>query len=247
MTIRATPSAVALAGCALLGGCAGMPPPAVLEGVPRYDHVFVILEENKDYDQIMSVAAAPHIATLATTYGDAARFYGETHPSEGNYVALLGGDNFGIHDDDAFYCKPGQRDPNCPHSARPDYVDHTRSTPASGRSAPARRPDLEGLSRELADAWVARLRGGGSLCCADRRPRAGLRFETFRFRQFRLGPERSRPRATPGRLRPLARRSGGEYPAELRVRGAQPVQRDARPSATGRRSRPTARSPTPAP
>ena len=132
MSTRALLTAAAMAACAVSGGCASVPAPAVLEGVPRYDHVFVILEENKNYEQIMSVVAAPHIATLAKTYGDASRFYGETHPSEGNYVALLGGDNFGIHDDDAFYCKPGQHDPNCPNSARSDYGDHTRQTPHLG-------------------------------------------------------------------------------------------------------------------
>ncbi len=133
MTPRSILSAGALAGCALLMGCATAPPSrAALEGVPRYDHIFVILEENKNYEQIMDPVAAPNIASLAQTYGAAARFYGETHPSEGNYVALLGGDNFGIHDDDAFYCKPGQQDRNCPNAAAPGYVAHTMTTPHLG-------------------------------------------------------------------------------------------------------------------
>ena len=132
MLIRSLLSAAALVGCAAVGACADLPAATALEGVPRYDHVFVILEENKNYEQILSVEAAPNIAGLARTYGDATRFFGETHPSEGNYVALLGGDNFGIHDDDAFYCAPGRRDANCPNSAKPDYVDHTRATPHLG-------------------------------------------------------------------------------------------------------------------
>ena len=128
MTIRAILSAAATVVCLLLGACASVPNSPGLEGVSRYDHVFVILEENKNYEQILEVAAAPNIAVLAKTYGNATHFYGETHPSEGNYVALLGGDNFGIHDDDAFYCKPGQKDPNCPNSARADYANHTSGT-----------------------------------------------------------------------------------------------------------------------
>ena len=32
--------------------------------VPRYDHIFVIVEENKDYEQILDPAAAPNIAGL---------------------------------------------------------------------------------------------------------------------------------------------------------------------------------------
>jgi hypothetical protein len=98
---------------------------ASLEGVPRYDHVFVIVEENKDYDQVLDPAAAPNIAGLAKRYGDATRFYGEVHPSEANYVAILGGDTFGIHDDDAYYCKAGSTRPQCDGAMAAGYADHT--------------------------------------------------------------------------------------------------------------------------
>jgi len=93
--------------------------------VPRYAHVFVIVEENKDYAQIMDLASAPNIAGLARAYGDASQFFGEVHPSEANYVALLGGDTFGIHDDDGFFCHAGLSDPACPGAAAPGYADHT--------------------------------------------------------------------------------------------------------------------------
>ena len=104
-----------------------------LEGVPPYEHVFVIVEENKAYDQIVGGAAAPNISRLAKTYGDATRFYGEVHPSEANYVALLGGDTFGIHDDDPFYCRPQSADPTCALAAsEPGYPDHTVHAPHLG-------------------------------------------------------------------------------------------------------------------
>ena len=60
----------------------------------------------------------------------ATQFYAEVHPSEGNYVAILGGDTFGIHDDDAYYCKPKLQDPWCGASGRAGYVDHTVSGPS---------------------------------------------------------------------------------------------------------------------
>jgi hypothetical protein len=117
--------AAALAA-ALTAGCATIVvPPAALEGVPRYDHVFVIIEENKDYAQILDSAAAPNIAGLASQYGDATQFYAEVHPSEANYVALLGGDTFGIHDDDAYYCKAGSERPQCDGAKAVGYADHT--------------------------------------------------------------------------------------------------------------------------
>jgi hypothetical protein len=104
-----------------------------LEGVPRFDHVVVIVEENKEYDQIVGGIAAPNISRLAKTFGDATHFYGEVHPSEANYVALLGGDTFGIHDDDPFYCKPDSTDPTCALvGVEPGYPDHTVHKPHLG-------------------------------------------------------------------------------------------------------------------
>jgi hypothetical protein len=99
--------------------------PQSLEGVPRFDHVFVIVDENKDYAQILDPALAPNIAGLAAKYGNATQFFAEVHPSEANYVALLGGDTFGIHDDDAFTCKAGPVQPMCQGAAAKGYPDHT--------------------------------------------------------------------------------------------------------------------------
>ncbi|MGZ6014161.1 MAG: alkaline phosphatase family protein, partial [Phenylobacterium sp.] len=47
-------------------------------------------------------------------------------------IALLGGDNLGMHDDDAFYCKPGSTEPYCGGATRPGYADHTAHTPHLG-------------------------------------------------------------------------------------------------------------------
>ncbi|MHB8529835.1 MAG: alkaline phosphatase family protein [Caulobacteraceae bacterium] len=93
--------------------------------VPRYAHVVVIVEENKDYEQLLDSGLAPNMASWAKRYGTATRFFGEVHPSEANYVALLGGDTFGIHDDDAYYCRPGLTDRFCWGARVPGYVDHT--------------------------------------------------------------------------------------------------------------------------
>ncbi len=93
--------------------------------IPRYDHVFVIILENHTTDEIIGNAAAPQITALAKKYGFASNFYALRHPSEPNYVALVGGDTFGISDDDAFYCKPGLQKWGCEKSGRAGYVDHT--------------------------------------------------------------------------------------------------------------------------
>ncbi|HTX55968.1 MAG TPA: alkaline phosphatase family protein [Candidatus Acidoferrales bacterium] len=71
--------------------------------IPRYDHIFVIVEENKDYARIIGSPDAPVITRLAKQYGSASRFYAEMHPSEPNYVAMVGGSTYGIRDDGPFF------------------------------------------------------------------------------------------------------------------------------------------------
>jgi phosphatidylinositol-3-phosphatase len=67
--------------------------------VPPYKHIFVIMDENKNFSTILDPASAPNISALAKTYGNATNFFAETHPSEPNYVALVSGDTFGVTDD----------------------------------------------------------------------------------------------------------------------------------------------------
>ncbi len=98
--------------------------------VPHYDHILVIIAENQTYTPMMSGVETPHLKALAESYGVASNFFAEVHPSEGNYVAIVGGDTFGIHDDDAFYCKPGSTERYCDKASGPNYADHT----ISGRS-----------------------------------------------------------------------------------------------------------------
>jgi hypothetical protein len=97
--------------------------------MPRYQHILVIVDENKDYSQILNPAYAPHISALARQYGNATNFFAEVHPSEANYIALVGGDTFGIHDDDGYYCKAGSTDAMCTGSKAPGYPDHTIDAP----------------------------------------------------------------------------------------------------------------------
>lgn len=98
--------------------------------MPRYDHIFVIIEENHSATEIFASPDAPTINRLASQYGLAKSFYAEAHPSEPNYVALTGGDTFGIGDDDAYYCKPHVHRYGCDHSDEEGYVDHTVAAPS---------------------------------------------------------------------------------------------------------------------
>jgi hypothetical protein len=98
--------------------------PAGDQAVPRYDHILVLVEENKGYGMVLDRDYAPNIARLARAYGSATQMYAERHPSEPNYVALLGGDTFGIADDDAWYCVPGSTREFCKGADAPGFVPH---------------------------------------------------------------------------------------------------------------------------
>jgi hypothetical protein len=70
---------------------------------PKYDHVFLIIEENEDFGQIIGNKYAPILNALAADYGLATDYRGVADPSEPNYIAMLGGDFFGIADDDPYW------------------------------------------------------------------------------------------------------------------------------------------------
>jgi hypothetical protein len=71
--------------------------------IPRYDHVFLVINENHGLHNIIGNPAAPILNALAHDYGLATHYYGTSDPSEPNYVAMLGGSDFGINSDDPYW------------------------------------------------------------------------------------------------------------------------------------------------
>jgi Phosphoesterase family len=96
--VRALIAAVATAAGAMIAL-----PPAAAAAAAHYDHIFVIVEENHGFSDVIGNPAAPNLNALAKTYGLATHYYGVSHPSEPNYVALLGGSTFTVRSDDAYY------------------------------------------------------------------------------------------------------------------------------------------------
>jgi len=62
-------------------------------------HVFVIMLENHSRQSVIGDPNAPYITSLAQQYASAGNYYGVTHPSEPNYVAMISGSNWWINDD----------------------------------------------------------------------------------------------------------------------------------------------------
>ena len=84
-----------------------MPP----DGVPRLDHVFVVVLENRAYEEVIGSAEAPYLNHLAGEWSSATDFHALTHPSLPNYLGLFAGDTFGLTTN----CVP--TDPGCSFAA----------------------------------------------------------------------------------------------------------------------------------
>jgi hypothetical protein len=76
-----------------------------IEGVPAYDNIFVIIEENKSTDAILgNTTFAPYTNQLLAKYNQLTTYYSTGNPSEPNYTAIGGADDWGITDDNWFGC-----------------------------------------------------------------------------------------------------------------------------------------------
>jgi hypothetical protein len=71
----------------------------VPKGVPRLDHVFVIMMENHGYSQIINNPNAPFINKYSKVTNAATNYFAVAHPSLTNYLEVVGGSNFGVLSD----------------------------------------------------------------------------------------------------------------------------------------------------
>src|ERR1700746_2398058 len=97
-----------LGGSALAAGICAQEGP-VPGGVPKLDHVFVIMMENHGYSQIIGNPNAPFTNSYALTANLGTNYSPSAHPSLSNYLEVVGGSNFGVQSDNYpdwhnFYC-----------------------------------------------------------------------------------------------------------------------------------------------
>jgi len=85
--------------CALLLVALAQPVPAAPLEVPRFEHVIVVVFENKERGDVLGTSAAPTFNSLARRYAQLGRYHAVAHPSLPNYLALVSGSTQGIHDD----------------------------------------------------------------------------------------------------------------------------------------------------
>ena len=64
--------------------------------VPNFGHIVIIMFENKEFGSVIGNPLMPNYNKLARDYTLLTQYYAVTHPSLPNYIALMGGDTFGI-------------------------------------------------------------------------------------------------------------------------------------------------------
>jgi len=157
MRLRPNVPAVLLAAGALLvltatAGASASPDPDNGGHHPstRFDHIFVIMLENHSQSSVIDDPNAPFLTGLAHTYAMADHYFGVTHPSMPNYLAAIGGDTYGIQDDE---------DANVVNLDRANLVDqldaHHLGWNAYLETLPANKLDRYGPS--LADGTQVKL------------------------------------------------------------------------------------------
>lgn len=77
------------------GGGGGGPGPTA-----PFGHVFLVIEENRGFAEVIGNPSMPYLNSLATGFGVATQYFANTHPSIGNYFQLTCGQ--GITNDDNF-------------------------------------------------------------------------------------------------------------------------------------------------
>ena len=108
--------------------------------LPVYDHIVIVFEENKDYEQVIGNKASPYInGTLKAEGADLTKMFGEEHYSEGNYFWLLSGSNQNIGYVDAI---PSQK-------TSPRYPFLRRTWPNNSSNMGSRSKAIRKICRPL--------------------------------------------------------------------------------------------------
>ena len=69
------------------------------QDLKNFQHVFVIMMENTGSDTLIGNANAPFINSAIANFGFASNYFGVTHPSQPNYIAITSGSTHGVTND----------------------------------------------------------------------------------------------------------------------------------------------------
>ena len=85
-----------------LAAASALPPDAAspeAQAIPAFSHVIIVIFENKEFGDVMGNRGMPNFNRWAGEYALLTRYCAVSHPSLPNYLALIGGDLFGVQND----------------------------------------------------------------------------------------------------------------------------------------------------
>ena len=120
--------------------------------LPVYDHIVIVVEENKDFDQILGdQSAAPSLRQLASEGAVFDQMFAEEHFSQGNYFWLFSGSNHNVGFIDQVPSKANR-------------ADYPFTASSLGEQLIKKGPHLQGLFGKLAGDGLQRRDRSGELC-----------------------------------------------------------------------------------
>lgn len=142
--------AAAAATLALIGaGLTAVAPTArAATSVPGFDHIVLVMFENKAASQITS-SSAPYFASLAAQGASFSQSYAITHPSQPNYIALFSGSAQGVTNDDCPKTFSGNNLGEQLIAAGLSFTGYSESMPSGGYTGCS-----SGTYRRKHNSWV---------------------------------------------------------------------------------------------
>jgi phosphatidylinositol-3-phosphatase len=132
------PAAALLVLVAILAvACSGAA--ARRSAVPHFDHVIVIVFENKDRSAVIGNSDAPFFNLMASHYATLTRYGGVAHPSLPNYLALVSGSTHGIRIDCTTCLVSGRNLADTLASAHLAWKAYAEGLPYAGFTGPSFR------------------------------------------------------------------------------------------------------------
>jgi hypothetical protein len=158
--------AVAILGLALSNVVHAQEGP-VPRGIPRLDHVFVIMMENHGYSQLLGNPNAPFINEYMKAANLATNYFAVAHSSLTNHLEIVGGSNFGVLSDN----DPDWHSANCQSNLSTGLVATTQPAsppicPIVGVGTEAPIPAIDFSNRSASPPGTVNLDGVQSIPAA---------------------------------------------------------------------------------
>ena len=136
-------AALALLASTTLGTAHATEGTVALGGVPKLDHVFVIMMENHGYAQIIGNPEMPFTNAEALSANLAMNYFAVAHPSLTNYLETVGGSNFGILNDNSPIWRSTSCKPNLAAGAPPTKSSTINNCPIAGTGMDTATPLID--------------------------------------------------------------------------------------------------------